>query len=355
MKIDYNLLFEISNSSGDAFQVADESGRLVYINEEASRRLGIPKEEATNYYVPDFEKVFGDRNSLKWQAHVQELKEKKIIKVDGINVNKKTGNKFPVEVIVNYEGDKPVTTQLLISSRGKTVFRKRVQFSSTKKSATITDNLTSNKEGLQYYSASISEIENEKNTKNNSKSFSVEVIDEQTKVLLLTSVLHPDIGAFKKSIESNKQRSVDVNNINNFNDQINDYQLIILYNPNNKFNAIFNQIKQNNSNFLLVSGANTNWNFINNKQFGFQKNAINQTENYRAFYNDSFFTFLQEDIGFNNYPPLKDKFGEVHFSKEHKTLLYQNINGLQTQQPLLATFDVCYKNIRQVFRFRHTS
>ncbi|MEN8890116.1 MAG: PAS domain S-box protein, partial [Wenyingzhuangia sp.] len=103
MKIDYNLLFEISNSSGDAFQVADESGRLVYINEEASRRLGIPKEEATNYYVPDFEKVFGDRNSLKWQAHVQELKEKKIIKVDGINVNKKTGNKFPVEVLARYK------------------------------------------------------------------------------------------------------------------------------------------------------------------------------------------------------------------------------------------------------------
>ncbi len=103
MKIDYNLLYEISNSSGDAFQVADESGRLVYLNEEASNRLGINRDEMTDYFVPDFEKIFGGRNSLKWQAHVQELKEKKIIKIDGINVNKKTGIKFPVEVLARYK------------------------------------------------------------------------------------------------------------------------------------------------------------------------------------------------------------------------------------------------------------
>ena len=103
MKIDYNLLYELSNSSGDAFQVADESGRLIFINDEASQRLGIKKEDASNYYVPDFEKTFGERNSLKWQAHVRELKEKKIIHADGVNINKITGEKFPVEVLVRYK------------------------------------------------------------------------------------------------------------------------------------------------------------------------------------------------------------------------------------------------------------
>ena len=103
MKIDYSLLYELSDSSGDAFQVADESGRLVYLNEEASNRLGISKEEASDYFVPDFEKVFGERNSLKWQAHVQELKEKKKLKIEGINLNKNTGRKFPVEVSVRYK------------------------------------------------------------------------------------------------------------------------------------------------------------------------------------------------------------------------------------------------------------
>lgn len=264
------------------------------------------------------------------------------VKISQLNVNKYSyiKNKFPVEVILNYEGDENVNTQFTISSKGKTVFRKRIRFTETKKSQTITANLTSTKEGLQYYSASISKIKNEKNTKNNTKNFSVEVIDEQTKVLLLTSVLHPDLGAIKKSIESNKQRSVEIINVNNFNKQIIDYQLVILYQPNNKFKNFFSRIKENNSNYLLVSGANTDWNFINQKQLGFTKNAISQSENYGAVYNDNFLTFLQEDIGFNNFPPLKDKFGEVKISKEHQTLLYQKINGIETQQPQIISFDI---------------
>lgn len=264
------------------------------------------------------------------------------VKITQLNVNKYSyiKNKFPVEVILNYEGSENVTTQFSIFSEGKSVFRKNVSFSSVKKSATVLANLTSTKEGLQFYTASISKIDNEKNIKNNTKSFSVEVIDEQTKVLLLTSVLHPDLGAFKKSIESNKQRSVTVSTIDKFTEPLEDYQLVVLYQPTANFNAVFTKIKENNSNYLVVSGANTDWNFINQKGLGFRKNAINQTENYGAIYNDAFLTFLQEDIGFDNYPPLLDKFGEVTITKEHQVLLSQNVNGVQTQQPLVATFDV---------------
>ena len=263
------------------------------------------------------------------------------LKIAQLNVNKYSylQNKFPVEVILNYEGTKTVNTQFSIFNDGKTVYRENVSFSSDKKSATITANLTSTKNGLHYYTASINALKNEKNTKNNSKIFSVEVINEQTKVLILSSVLHPDIGALKKSIESNKQRSVDVRLVDDFKGNVSNYQLVIFYQLNNKFNSIFSELKEQNSNYLLISGANTDWNFINKQQLGFTKNAINQTENYGAIYDDSFLTFLQEDIGFDNFPPLKDKFGEVLISKEHQTLLYQNVNGFKTNQPLLTTFD----------------
>ena len=87
-----------------------------------------------------------------------------------------------------------------------------------------------------------------------------------------------------------------------------------------EIDELSNKIKQNNSNYLLVSGSSTDWNFINRKQLGLYKNSINKTENYRATYNDGFLTFLQEDIGFNSFPPLKDKFGEVNISKEYQKL-----------------------------------
>ena len=265
----------------------------------------------------------------------------KDLKISQLNVNKYSylKNEFPVEVLLNYEGEEPVTSRFSIFYKEQTVFTKKLTFSAANNAKTITTNLTSTKEGLQYYTASIDKITGEKNTKNNTKNFSVEVIDEQIKVLVLASVLHPDLGALKKSIESNKQHAVSVFLIDNFKNQINDYQLFILYQPNNKFNIYLNDIKKNNSSFFLISGVNTDWNFINKKQLGISKKAINQTENYSAFLNNSFLTFSQKDIGFNQFPPLKDRFGEVVISKKYQTLLYQNINGLETQQPLLVTLE----------------
>ena len=275
----------------------------------------------------------------------------KDLKITQVNVNKYSyiKNKFPVEVILNYQGKESITTKFSIFNGAKIVFTKNITFSKEVNSKIITTNLTSTKEGLNYYTASLQKIENEKNTQNNNKNFSVEVIDEQTKVLIVTAVLHPDIGAIKKAIESNKQRTVDVFLIDKFKKQINDYQLVVLCGPNNKFNDLLNQIKQNNSNFILVTGTNTDWNFLNKQQLGFSKKHINQIENYGANYNSSFLTFLQKDIGFDQFAPLEDKFGEVIFSKDHQNLLTQKINGIQTEQPLLSLLDVNNQKISILF------
>lgn len=265
----------------------------------------------------------------------------KDLKITQLNVNKYSyiKNKFPVEIFLNYEGKEKVVSQFSIYKNGKTVFTKKVKFSALEKSKIISTNLTSSKEGLQYYTALINKIEGEKNTKNNSKNFSVEVINEQTKVLVLASVLHPDLGVLKKSIAHNKQRSVDVFLLNDFKGQINDYQLIVFYQPNNNFNFVLEEVDKENSNYFLISGANTDWNFINKQELGFEKNALNQTENYGAVFNDYFLTFLQKDIGFDQFPPLKDQFGKIKIPKKHQTLLFQRINGLETKQPLLVTLE----------------
>ena len=260
------------------------------------------------------------------------------LKISQVNVNKYSyiKNKFPVEVLLNYDGNETVNSKFSILNNGKTVFSKNVQFTPEENSKIITTNLTSAKEGNNYYRAVIQKIAGEKNVKNNSKNFSVEVIDEQTKVLILSTILHPDIGALKKAITGNKQRAVDIFTVDYFKGKLTDYQLIIIYQPNNSFNTIINKIQQENLNYLVITGTNTDWNFINKRQLGFSKKAINQLENYGGNYNASFLTFLQKDIGFNQFSPLQDKFGEVSFTRDHQDLLYQNINGLQTQQPLIS-------------------
>jgi hypothetical protein len=273
------------------------------------------------------------------------------VKITQINANKYSflNNQFPVEVLLNYEGNENVTSVFTIASKGKKIFSKNVSFSPEKKSTTITTTIESTAKGIHFYTASLQKIDNEKNIKNNSKDFTVDVIDEQTNVLILTSVLHPDIGVLKKAIESNKQRKVTISLISDFKIQLNDFQLIVLYQVTANFKNSITEINSNKLPYLFISGANTDWNFVNSQQLGFQKKVINQTENYGATFNDSYGTFLQNNIGFDDFPPLKDRFGELIIMKEHQVLLNQNINGIQTKVPLLATIENDSQKIATLF------
>ncbi|WP_408039713.1 VWA domain-containing protein [Tenacibaculum amylolyticum] len=259
------------------------------------------------------------------------------IKISQLNVNKYSylNNKFPVEAFVYYDGDKEISPTFTIYKSGKKVFTKKIELSKEKKSVTILTNLLSDKEGIDYYSASISQLPNEKNTRNNTKSFSVEVIDEQSKVLILSSILHPDLGAFKNAIESNKQRKVTIAQINSFKGDLEEYQFVIFYQPTFYFKSF---LEKRTANFLIVTGTKTDWNFINSLNLGIRKSYINQSENYNASYNPNYLTFIQENIGFNSFPPLKDKFGAVD-AEGNQTLLFQKLQNITTNEPLLATIE----------------
>jgi PAS domain S-box-containing protein len=89
------------NSSPDAIQVSDETGRMVFINQVASRRLGIKRQQATRYTVSDFEPLF--RESKEWNEHVAELKKKKKLIIESVNVHQKHRSFFPVEVTVTFK------------------------------------------------------------------------------------------------------------------------------------------------------------------------------------------------------------------------------------------------------------
>ena len=106
--------------------------------------------------------------------------------------------------------------------------------------------------------------------------------------MLLTSVLHPDIGAFKKAFETNKQRSVTIANIKEFKGDLADYQLVMLYQPTIDFETAFNSIQKSKANYFVITGNNTNWNFLNEMQPNYRKNPTNQIEEFGAIFNNGF-------------------------------------------------------------------
>ena len=95
-----SLFISLFNNISDAIQVNTEDGQLLYLNKVAGERLGISPDEVSKYKVTDYLVVFPTIDA--WNKHVAELKTKEFITSEGINVNQKTSQEFPVEVTVKY-------------------------------------------------------------------------------------------------------------------------------------------------------------------------------------------------------------------------------------------------------------
>ena len=263
------------------------------------------------------------------------------IYINQLNTNKYVyiNNKLPVELFVNYTGTKPTTKNLQIFHNSKIVYSKSIGFSKTKNVQNVSFYLPANEKGIQYYTAKIGALENEQNLHNNTQTFGVTVIEEKSKILVVTDIIHPDLGMLKKSIESNQQSEVVIKFSKNKIGNITDYQLIVLYQPNNSFKYIFTEINSNKLNYFVVSGLQTDWNFLNTIQPIFKKNVIANHENYFPVLNPNYEKFINSDINFTNFSPLNSQFGDVSFSTPYNSLLFQKTGTITTEKPLLATFE----------------
>ena len=68
--------------------------------------------------------------------------------------------------------------------------------------------------------------------------------------MLISAIPHPDLGAIKKAVETNKQRQLDIKYIQDDLLNIKDYQLVILYQPTSGFTSIFQDLDENNQNSM---------------------------------------------------------------------------------------------------------
>ncbi len=264
------------------------------------------------------------------------------LSIKQVNVNRFAylKNKFPVEIIVNYSGNAEIQSELKITSGTSVIFSKTIYFNASKTSELINTTIVANKVGIRSYKVEITPLESEKNKINNRKNFAVEVIDQKTNIALVSSQLHPDLGTLKKAIETNEQRSVTILKPSNYILNINDYQLVILYQPNNNFREVMASISELKLNTFIITGNTTDWSFLNNNQFLYKQEITNQTENYQPELNINYGTFIVDNITFANYPPLQSEFGVVTFNVPEEIVLYKTINGNSTETSLLSTLEI---------------
>lgn len=259
------------------------------------------------------------------------------LKINQLNVNKYAfhKNKFPVEVFLQYSGNKSVTADFSISQGNSVLSKQSISFSLSKKSQVLNLLLPANNIGVQVFKASIISKETEKNTYNNIKNFAVEIIDQKSEVAIVSAINHPDIGALKRSIETNLQRKVTIVNPNKIS-SLQNYNILVLYQPTSEFKSVFEANKNANLNTWIITGTNTDFNFLNQMQNSLQFKMSNQKEDYLADFGTQFNLFAIDNIGFENLPPLQNSFGTVTVKENVDVLLSSRIRNVNTGSPLLA-------------------
>ena len=259
------------------------------------------------------------------------------LKINQLNVNKYAfhKNKFPVEVFLQYAGDKVTTADFTISQGNSVVAKEKVSFSPSKKTATINLLLPADKVGLQIFKASISSNAKEKNSYNNIKNFAVEVIDQKSTIAIVSSINHPDIASLKRSIEVNAQRKVILVKPNDIS-QLQDVSVLVLYQPTAAFKTIFDNNTLAGRNTFIITGNNTDFNFLNQQQNNLIFKMSGQKEDYLSEFQSQFNLFAIEDFGFENFPPLQNLFGTISTNGNVSVLLSSKIRNVATNAPLLA-------------------
>lgn len=282
-----------------------------------------------NYKQPIFPIILGDTIT-----HTD-------LKIQQLNVNRYAflKNRFPVEAILVYNGNTAIQSNFIVKSGNTTLYSKKVNFSKNNNSRVINFTLPANKVGVSSYTATITPLDSEKNKINNSKNFAVEVINQKTKIAIVSSFSHPDLGALKKSIETNEQRSVDILEPKQLINQINDFQLFILYQPNNNFNNLIDGINTLNKNKFIITGPKTDLRFLNRISNDYNFDITGQTENYQAYLNINYAPFLIDNLNFESFPPLLSNYGEIKFNTIYETVLNKSVKGIALEEPLLATFE----------------
>lgn len=259
------------------------------------------------------------------------------LKINQLNANKYAflKNKFPVEVFLQYNGNKAISANFSIEKNGKKISSQSINFDKKNKVQSVQILLEADRVGLQKYKAVVSSATKEKNTYNNVKNFAVEVIDQRKEIAIISDISHPDLGALKRAIEYNAQRKVTLLKTNSISD-LKKYNLLILYQPTASFRKVFEANKNLRINTFTITGMSTDFNLLNQMQSDLDFKLTNKKEDFTSSFLTGFNLFAQNDIQFEQFPPLENPFGKITEKGNLNTLLTAKVNGIDVGNPILT-------------------
>lgn len=307
-------------------------GALILASDGIYNRGANPLYSSEKISYPIYTIALGDTNV-----------QKDII-IKKINYNKTTflGNAFPLEVVIEAYKCRGNRTKLTISKDNEILFSKDIDINSDKFNQTISLHLEAKKSGIQYYKINLSEIKGEISPTNNNREIFIDVLNSKEKVLILASAPHPDVSALKEAIETNINYQADAFILNDFNKNINDYNVIILHqipSSTEQASLLISNITKAEIPVLYIIGSKSDLNPYNKLITGLTitESQLSFNEALPVANNDfPLFTLSRELWNMtNNFPPLLSPFGNYNLKTSSNVLFYQRIGNVTTKKPLI--------------------
>ena len=250
-------------------------------------------------------------------------------------------NSFPIEVTV--EGvklpKKPFTLTLL--EDGKKIDEKQMKHSDDEVSLTkIKFLVDASSIGVKEYMLQLSVQENEYNIGNNVKRIYLEVLDDRSKVLLIAEELHPDLGAIKLALASEKNletRVVTGKKIKEV-ERLDDFDLIVWHNPGGDGNArLFERVSKADKPVWYIVGPGTSQATFNRLSLAPLIQTTGQSDDVGIGYNNNFNLFelsTSTVSAMNDFPPMIAPYGQIKYPKNGSILGYQKVGSISKPEPL---------------------
>jgi hypothetical protein len=255
-----------------------------------------------------------------------------------------SGNEFPLHVDISAFGYSNKQTTLTVTNSGQTLFSTIVPINNLSFFTTIPISLEATKPGTQHYIVSVSSLSGEVSLVNNRFDVFINVIDGKQKIAVVYLAPHPDIAAYKNSIEQNENYSIKTFAYDKIPAaELKDYSLVLFHQlPGSRGEGI-NLVKTATDQHvpaLFVLGAQTGLPYLNTTvpviNISANRSAVNEvTPGFSPGF--ASFTLSNEELErIKKFPPLYAPYGNYAMLTEHDILFTQQVGYVKTTAPLIA-------------------
>ncbi len=248
------------------------------------------------------------------------------------------GNKFTMRVEVKSNGYKGQETEILLKgSKNNLLEKQKITMLEDNWHGQIDFAVPAYEKGYQRYTIEIPPLRGESNLINNKLTTYVDVVDDRENILLVSPSPHPTIKAIRAALSKTENIQFDLLIPGYEEPKPKTYDVIILHDCLLSTWADARKYTKESTSILYIVGSQSDLAKFNAENGIVQVPNQQQIDQINPALNPSFAKFkLNENMGslFSKLPPVEVPFGEIKVKTGTEILLYQQVSGVTSPNPL---------------------